>query len=140
MGPGLCDVALLGVLIALQPAETAGHPRAILRFCKTSRPALLLSQAHADLRSLYAVGTEALIHALMRQAVSLLRQQQAAAAVDVARQTCEMVQQLRCLPLLQAQAAALLGHCYTVHSHKASLPTAGNQCYAFCICGTCRAS
>lgn len=78
----------------------------------------LLLQAHPELRNLYTVHTEGLIHALMRKSVSLLRQQQAPAAVEAAQQAFAMVQQLRCLPLLQAQAAALLGHCCTVHSHQ----------------------
>lgn len=70
------------------------------------------------------VGSETLIQALMRQAVSLLRQQQAGAAVEASRQAFDRVQQVRCLPLLQAQAAALLGRCCTVHSHTASQPAA----------------
>ena len=68
----------------------------------------------------------------MRQALSLLRQQQPAGAVEAARQAFEMVQQVRCLPLLQAQAAALLGRCYTVHSHLATQPFAGKESF-LCI-------
>jgi hypothetical protein len=84
----------------------------------------LLLQAHPELRNLYTVHTEGLIHALMRKSVSLLRQQQAPAAVEAAQQAFAVVQQLRCLPLLQAQAAALLGHCCTVHSHLMHPPLA----------------
>ncbi|KAL0048239.1 hypothetical protein WJX82_010821 [Trebouxia sp. C0006] len=84
-------------------------------------------QAHPELRNLYTVHTEGLIHALMRKSVSLLRQQQAPAAVEAAQQAFAMVQQLRCLPLLQAQAAALLGHCCTVHSHLLHPPLAAGE-------------
>ena len=84
-------------------------------------------QVHTELRNLYMVGSDTLIQALMRQAVRLLRQQQAAAAVEASTQAFEMVQQVRCLPLLQAQAAALLGRCCIVHSHTASQPAAIGQ-------------
>ena len=94
------------------------------------RRALLL-QAHPELRNLYTVHTEGLIHALMRKSVSLLRQQQAPAAVEAAQQAFAMVQQLRCLPLLQAQAAALLGHCCTVHSHLLHPPLAAGTLSSF---------
>jgi len=87
----------------------------------------LLLQVHPELRNLYTVHTEGLIHALMRESVSLLRQQQAPAAVEAAQQAFAVVQQLRCLPLLQAQAAALLGHCCTVHSHQISAPLAAGS-------------
>lgn len=89
----------------------------------------LLLQAHPELRNLYTVRTEGLIHALMRKSVSLLRQQHAAAAVEAAQQAFAMVQQLRCLPLLQAQAAALLGHCCTVYSHMISTPLAAGNVF-----------
>ncbi len=88
-------------------------------------------QAHPELRNLYTVHTEGLIHALMRKSVSLLRQQQAPAAVEAAQQAFAMVQQLRCLPLLQAQAAALLGHCCTVHSHWIKAPLAAGNLPSF---------
>ena len=88
-------------------------------------------QAHPELRNLYTVHTEGLIHALMRKSVSLLRQQQAPAAVEAAQQAFAMVQQLRCLPLLQAQAAALLGHCCTVHSHLLHPPLAAGTLSSF---------
>ncbi len=91
----------------------------------------LLLQAHPELRNLYTMHTEGLIHALMRKSVSLLRQQQAPAAVGAAQQAFAMVQQLRCLPLLQAQAAALLGHCCTVHSHLINAPLAAGSLSAF---------
>ena len=94
---------------------------------------MLLSQAHAELRNLYTVHTEGLIHALMRQSVSLLRQQEAAGAVGAARQAFELVRHLRCLPLLQAQAAALLGHCCTVHSHLGPHPAAGEALTTLCM-------
>ena len=90
------------------------------------RRALLL-QAHPELRNLYTVHTEGLIHALMRKSVSLLRQQQAPAIVEAAQQAFAMVQQLRCLPLLQALAAALLGHCCTVHNHRISVSLAAGS-------------
>ncbi len=90
-----------------------------------------LLQAHPELRNLYTVHTEGLIHALMRKSVSLLRQQQAPAAVEAAQQAFAMVQQLRCLPLLQAQAAALLGHCCTVHSHLINDSPAAGSLSAF---------
>ena len=94
---------------------------------------MLLSQAHAELRSLYTVHTEGLIHALMRQSVRLLRRQEAAGAVGAARQAWEVVHHLRCLPLLQAQAAALLGHCCTVHSHLGPQPAAGEPPTSLCM-------
>ena len=79
-------------------------------------------QAHPKLRNLYMAGSETLIQALMRQSVSLLRQQQVAGAVQASRQAFELVQQVRCLPLLHAQAAALHGRCCALQTLIASQP------------------
>ena len=86
------------------------------------RELLQVMQAHPELRNLYMSGSQVLIQAQMRQAVSLLRQQQAAGAAQASRQAFDMVQQVRCLPLLHAQAAALHGRCCAVHSLLASQP------------------
>ena len=84
-------------------------------------------QAHPELRNLYMVGSETLIQALMRQSVSLLRQQQVPGAAQASQQAFEMVQQVRCLPLLHAQAAALQGHCCAVRSLLAPQPDAKGE-------------
>ena len=91
-------------------------------------------QAHTELRNLYVAGNETLVHALMRQSVSLLRQQQVPSAVQASRQAFDMVQQVRCLPLLHAQAAALHGRCCAVQTLLASQPAAkGEQPYAIVL-------
>ena len=95
--------------------------------------AVVSMQAHPELRNLYVTRSEAFIHTLMRQAVSLLRQQQVSGAVQASRQAFDMVQQVRCLPLLHAQAAALHGRCCAVQSLLASQPAArGDQSHASC--------
>ena len=67
----------------------------------------------------------------MRQSVSLLRQQQVPSAVQASRQSFDMVQQVRCLPLLHAQAAALHGRCCAVRTLLASqLAAKGEQPHA----------
>lgn len=84
-------------------------------------------QAHPELRNLYMIGSETLIQALTRRSVSLLRQQQVLGAVQASQQAFEMVQQVRCLPLLHAQAAALQGHCCAVHTLLAPQPAAKGE-------------
>lgn len=92
--------------------------------------AVAVLQGHPELCNLYMSVTEVLIQAQMRQAVSLLRQQQAAGAAQASRQAFDMVQQVRCLPLLHAQAAALHGRCCAVQSLLASQPAQkGEQSY-----------
>ena len=91
-------------------------------------------QAQPELHNLYMAGTETLIQALMRQSVSLLRQQQVPSAVQASRQAFHMVQQVHCLPLLHAQAAALHGRCCAVQTHLASQPAAkGEQPHAILL-------
>lgn len=89
--------------------------------------ACVAMQAHPELCNLYTAGSETLTQALMRQAVSLLRQQQVPSAVEASRQAFDMVRQMRCLPLLHAQAAALHGRCCAVQTLLASQPAAKGE-------------
>lgn len=100
--------------------------------CLLQQLVVAVTQAHPELRNLYMGGSEVLMQAQMRQAVSLLRQQQAAGAAQASRQAFDMVQQVRSVPLLHAQAAALHGRCCAVQSLLASQPAAkGEQPYTW---------
>ena len=94
--------------------------------------ACVAMQAHPELRNVYMAGSKTLIKAMMRQSVSLLRQQQLASAVQASAQAFDLVQQVRCLPLLHAQAAALHGRCCAVQTLLASQPAAkGERLYCW---------
>ena len=113
-----CIVAKNALHDTAGPCWCSAQPLPLTNTLTTEPSGLLTTmQVQPELHNLYIAGSECFIHCLMRQAVSLLRQQQTTRAVVAAQQAFAAVQHVRCLPLLQAQAAALLGRCCTVQTH-----------------------